>query len=106
MKIAIRFPIPMIATPDAYVLRLMTCVPRCEQLLARPLFRDLHRGGVRDRVAVDGLIDGLPRVSVGIDVDVNGGRRQFPAIGCDSGNIDEPLLAFAGPEAVAERAVG
>src|SRR5947207_108500 len=84
----------------------MCCVRHGEGLFPLLLSGDLDRLGVRNRYTVDGLVNGLPGVGIGVQTDIEGSRGQLPAVGCDAADIDAPLLAVPGPEAVAEPAIG
>ena len=67
--------------------------------------RDLDGRNVRQLLAVERALGGLPgeRVLVHRRQDVGG--RQLAAVGLDAGRRDQPALAVARPGAVAEAAV-
>src|SRR5262249_9780136 len=59
-----------------------------------------------DRLTIDGLINGLPGESIGINAHIDDACRQLLATGCDAREIDCPFLAVTGPEAVAKPPIG
>ena len=75
-------------------------------ILRQLLSRDLDRWRIRYRHTVEGLVYGLPGERVGINRDIDGAHRQFPAIGPDAVAINAPFLAFPGPNAAAEPTLG
>src|SRR5262245_24128080 len=84
----------------------MACEPRRPPLLARLLFVDLDRLGVRDWLTIYVLFNGLPGECIGIDAHVDDARRQLLATGRHACEINRPFLAVASPQAVAEPPIG